>query len=73
MRHQMHLKALPTYQLSFEDKANVDLILLLVFVDREDKIEHEILNEDSYDFVDFLATVRAMIYLGPNNYQFHHF
>ena len=69
----MHLKALPTYQLSFEDKANVEMILLLIFVDQEDKIELEILNEDWYDFADFSATVRAKIYSDPNNYQFHHF
>ena len=69
----MHLIILPTYLLSFEDKANVDSILLLIVADQEDKIELEILNEDLYDSVDFSAIVQAMIYSDPNNYQFHHF
>ena len=69
----MHLIILLTYLLSFEDKASVDSILLLIAVDQEDKIELEILNEDLYDSVDFSAIVQAMIYSDPNNYQFHHF
>ena len=69
----MHLIILPTYLLSFEDKANVDSILLLIAVDQEDKIELEILNEDLYDSVDFSAIGQATIYSDPNNYQFHHF
>ena len=69
----MHPIILLTYLLSFEDKASVDLILLLIVVDREGKIEREILNEDLYDSVDFSAIAQAMIYSDPNNYQFHHF
>ena len=69
----MHLIILPTYLLSFEDKANVDSILLLNAADQEGKIEREILNEGWYDSVDFSAIAQATIYSDPNNYQFHHF